>query len=302
MEIRVVFMGSPDFALPILEALHNSSSVVGVVTQPDRPTGRGRKIQSPPIKLLAEKLSIPVIQPQTLKDENALEQLRAWAPDVIVVAAFGQILRSNVLNFPNLGCVNVHASLLPRWRGASPIQAAIKNGDKTTGVTIMKMDKGLDTGPILTQRELCISDDINGGELTDKLAELGAELLIETLPSYIKGLIVPVQQNNESATSTSRIKKSEGSLDFSDTAINLVRKVRAYNPWPGTFFEFKDKNLKIHKAHVHESECNEPGGHFIVNGKPAIGTLEGLLVLDEVQPAGKTSMTGEAFLNGIQNW
>ncbi|MCJ7696566.1 MAG: methionyl-tRNA formyltransferase, partial [Anaerolineaceae bacterium] len=267
-------MGSPDFALPILKALHHSFLVVGVVTQPDRPGGRGRKIQSPPIKSLADRLAVPIIQPQTLKDENALLQIQAWAPDVIVVAAFGQILRSNVLNFPKFGCMNVHASLLPCWRGASPIQAAILNGDKTTGVTIMKMDEGLDTGPILTQREVSIPEDMTGGELSEKLADLGAELLVETLPLYIQGLIEPRQQNNGNATSTTRIKKSEGLLDFSDVAINLVRKVRAYNPWPGTFFGFMDRNLKIHKAHVHEIVCVEPYRHYIIDGKPAIGTSE----------------------------
>jgi len=302
MESRIVFMGSPDFALPILEALHHSSSVVGVVTQPDRPSGRGRRIQSPPIKLLAEKLSIPIIQPQTLKDGNAFKQIRMWAPDVIVVAAFGQILRTNVLNLPQFGCVNVHASLLPRWRGASPIHAAILNGDGITGVTIMKMDEGLDTGPILAQRYFSVKSDITGGELSDQLADLGAELLVETLPLYIQGLIEPVQQINENATTTNRLKKSEGLLDFSDVAINLVRKVRAFNPWPGTFFEFMDKNIKIHKAHVHKDVCIESGIHYVINGKPAIGTLEGLFVMDQVQPAGKLSMTGEAFLNGIKNW
>ena len=302
MDIRVVFMGSPEFALPILEALHQSVSVVGVVTQPDRPSGRGRNIQSPPIKLLAEKFAIPFIQPQTLKDEFAIEQIGKWAPDLIVVAAFGQILRANVLNLPPLGCVNVHASLLPRWRGASPIQAAILNGDSITGITIMKMDEGLDTGPILSQREFVIPDNITGGELSDTLSELGAELLMETLPHYAQGLIGPHQQDHAHATTTYRLKKSEGLLDFSKSAEDLVRKVRAYCPWPGTFFEFEGKTLKILSAHVAESKVVDPGAHYIVEGKPAIGAQGGLFVMDQVQPAGKKSMTGEAFLNGMKNW
>ncbi len=179
-------MGSPDFALPTLRALYESFNVVGVVTQPDRPAGRGREMRPPDVKVLAEELGLPIIQPKTLKSPEALAQLADWHPDVIVVAAFGQILRENVLTLPPFGCVNVHASLLPRWRGASPVQAAVLNDD-VSGVTIMQMGKGLDTGPILSQRAVDIPSDQTAGELFDELAELGAVLLVETLPGYLAG-------------------------------------------------------------------------------------------------------------------
>ena len=178
-------MGSPDFALSTLRALHENYPVVGVVTQPDRAAGRGRELKPPPVKTLALELGIPVIQPEKLREPEAMEQLRAWSPDVIVVAAFGQILRQDVLDLPKFGCINVHASLLPRWRGAAPINAAILHGDEETGITIMKMDAGLDTGPILTQRSVRIQPDETAGSLFETLSQLGADLLLETLPGYI---------------------------------------------------------------------------------------------------------------------
>src|ERR1041384_762811 len=184
---RVVFMGSPDFSLPTLKALAQNYEVVGVVTQPDRAAGRGRELKPPPVKVLAQELGIPIIQPEKLRQPEAMEQLHLWNPDLIVVAAFGQILRKDVLYLPRFGCVNVHASLLPRWRGAAPINAAILHGDEETGVTIMKMDVGLDTGPILTQRSIPLTRDDTAGSVFQKLSQLGADLLIETLPDYLSG-------------------------------------------------------------------------------------------------------------------
>ena len=178
MQPRIVFMGSPGFALPTLKALADHFPVVGVVTQPDRPAGRGRHLQPPPVKTLAQSMGLPLIQPQRLQDPDAMARLRAWAPELIVVAAFGQILRPEVLNLPPYGCLNVHASLLPRWRGAAPVQAAILHGDPETGVTIMKMDPGLDTGPIISQRATRIGSEDTGGALSDRLARLGAQLLL----------------------------------------------------------------------------------------------------------------------------
>jgi len=294
-------MGSPDFSLPTLRALDLVFNVVGVVTQPDRPAGRGRALQPPDVKVLAQSLGLPFIQPATLKDPDALSQLEAWSPDVIVVAAFGQILREYVLNLPRYGCVNVHASLLPRWRGAAPVQAAVLHDD-VTGVTIMKMDKGLDTGPILSQREYPIPDEMTAGTLFDELARMGAELLIETLPAYLEGKIQPQVQDDEKATYAPRLKKTDGELDLTQPAGDLSRKVRAFNPWPGTFQFFDGMRLKIHRAHRAAKHDAVPGNRYIVDDKPAWGTGAGLLVLDVVQAEGKRKTSGEAFLRGAKNW
>lgn len=301
MKPRIVFMGSPDFALPTLRALFESFNVVGVVTQPDRPAGRGREMRPPDVKALAEELGLPIIQPKTLKSPEALAQLADWHPDVIVVAAFGQILRENVLTLPPFGCVNVHASLLPRWRGASPVQAAVLNDD-VSGVTIMQMGKGLDTGPILSQRAVDIPSDQTAGELFDELAELGAVLLVETLPGYLAGDIKPQPQDDSLATYAPKIEKADGELDLSQPAALLARKVRAYYPWPGTYQYFEDRFLKIHRAYALPGERAVPGMRYIVADKPAWGTGEGLLVLEEVQLAGKSRVTGEAFLRGAKTW
>ena len=200
MNDRIVFMGSPEFALPSLTALARDFQVVGVVTQPDRPAGRGRELTPPPVKTLAQQFGLPIIQPERLKEPAAQQQLQDWAPDVIVVAAFGQILRSAVLGLPPHGCINVHASLLPRWRGAAPVQAAILNGDGETGITIMCMDAGVDTGGILSQRSQRIAPEDTGGSLSQRLAELGAALLVDTLPGYLRGDIQPQPQVDAVAT------------------------------------------------------------------------------------------------------
>lgn len=300
--LRVVFMGSPDFAVPTLEALAAHYPVVGVVTQPDRPAGRGQKLTPPPVKEAALRLGLPVIQPEKLSQPEALEQLRLWAPDVIIVAAFGQILRSDVLDLPRFGCINVHASLLPRWRGAAPIQAAILAGDRETGVTIMKMDTGVDTGPILAQRAIPIAPDETGGSLFEKLAHLGAELLLETLPRYVSGKIVPQPQPEEGITYAPMLKKEDGLLDFTQPAAALERRVRAMNPWPGAYFEWRGAPLKVLRAHVGEAPSPGPGRRLTVEGRPALGCGEGILILEEVQPAGKRPMSGKAFLAGARDW
>jgi methionyl-tRNA formyltransferase len=301
MTLRIVFMGSPDFALPTLKALESQFNVVGVVTQPDRPAGRGRKPQAPDVKKLAISLELPYIQPATLKDESALQQLNDWAPNVIVVAAYGQILRENVLNLPRFGCVNVHASLLPRWRGAAPVQAALLHDD-ITGVTIMKMDKGLDTGPILSQQSIPINDDMTAGKLFDQLAVMGADLLLETLPKYINGEIKPQLQDEENATYAPRLKKEDGMLDFSQPASFLARMVRAYNPWPGAYQFYDGTRLKVYKAHAVEQINAQPGARLIYKEKPAWGTGQGLLILDQVQAAGKSRLSGKGFLRGAKDW
>ncbi len=303
---RIVYMGSPDFAVLILEALSKHCSILGVVTQPDRPAGRGGTLKPPAVKEAALRLGLPVIQPEKLRQPEAMDQLRAWTPDVIVVAAFGQILRQDVLELPPFGCVNVHASLLPRWRGAAPIQAAILAGDAETGITIMKMDSGVDTGPIISQRSIPIAGDETGGSLFGKLSILGADLLVETLPRYLSREIIPQPQAEQGSTYAPMLKKGDGLLDFNQPAAALERCVRAMNPWPGAYFEWQGGPLKIHKAHtdfVFTYMFQPPGTHTVHDGLPAIyGGDNTMLVLDEVQPAGKKPMPGKAFLAGARNW
>jgi methionyl-tRNA formyltransferase len=230
-----------------------------------------------------------------------MQKLRDWNPDLIVVAAFGQILRPEVLNLPKYGCVNVHASLLPRHRGAAPIQAAVLAGDNVTGITIMLMDPGIDTGPMLSQRSIEILPVDTGGSLFEKLSVLGGELLLETLPRYLSGELQPQPQPAEGATYAPMLKKEDGLLDFSRPAIELERKVRAFSPWPGAFMEWRGAPLKIHKAHMGEGD-RETGKRVIVGGLPAVGAADGILVFDELQPAGKKSMPGKAFLAGNRDW
>jgi len=302
MKIPVVFMGSPDFALPALRTLVENYVINGVVTQPDKPSGRGRQLTSPPIKQEADRLGLPVIQPQKLRDPAALEVLRRWAPDLIVVAAYGQILRQEVLDLPRYGCVNVHASLLPRWRGAAPIQAAILAGDTETGITIMKMDAGLDSGPILSQRSIPITSEDTTDSLSEKLARLGADLLIETLPGYLSGSITPREQEESRVTKAPMLTRQQGELDFNQDAVFLARQVRAYHPWPGCYTTWQGQILKIHRAHALSTLAPSTGCRLIVEGKPAWGTAAGILVVDELQPAGKRSMPGAEFLRGTRNW
>jgi len=300
-------MGSPDFALPSLRALavrHGSQThaeVVGVVTQPDRASGRGRALKSPLVKALALELNLPLMQPEKLRQPDAMEQLRLWNPDLIVVAAFGQILKPDLLDLPRYGCINVHASLLPRWRGAAPVNAAILHGDEETGVTIMKMDVGLDTGPILTQRAIRLTRDDTAGSVFESLSRLGADLLIETLPDYLSGKITPRPQPEDGVTYAPMLKKEEGLLDFTRSAEELERRVRAFNPWPGAFMQIDGTFLKIHHAHA-EAGNESAGRRLIYLNHLAVGTGSGLLILDEVQPAGKKSMSGPAFLSGARDW
>ncbi len=302
MELKIVFMGSPDFALPTLQALSDHFQVQGVVTQPDRPAGRGKSLSPLPVKKLALELGLNIYQPRSLRTEESIQQIKEWNPDVIVVAAFGQILKKNVLTFPPYGCVNVHASLLPRWRGASPINAAILNGDQQTGVTIMKMDEGLDTGPIISMRSTPIDPQENAGELSDRLARLGGETIIEILPKYISGELTPTPQNDEDSTYAPMLSKKDGELDFSKDAEYLARQVRAYSPWPGTFTYWKNQPLKIHRAKASLSSQGKSNTRVIHNSLPAIYSGNGLLILEEVQPAGKRKMSGETFLNGARDW
>jgi methionyl-tRNA formyltransferase len=295
-------MGSPVFAVPALEELVKKYCVAGVITQPDRPSGRGGALSEPAVKTAALSLGIPVLQPEKISRPEALAKLIEWAPSLIVVAAFGQILRQTVLDLPTYGCVNVHGSLLPRWRGAAPIQAAILAGDDETGITIMKMDSGIDTGPILSQRSLPIVPDETSASLFEKMAPLGAELLMETLPGCLKGDLILQPQTEEDATYAPMLKKEDGRLDFTRPAIELERRVRAMNPWPGAFFVWQGKPLKVFRTHIYKENSPGAGQRFIQEGHPAVGTCDGSLVLDEIQPAGKKPRPGKAFLSGVRDW
>ncbi len=294
-------MGTPEFALPSLKMLCMRYPVVGVVTQPDRPAGRGRRLLASPVKQLALAEGIPVFQPERLKRLEAVERVRAWLPDLIVVAAFGQLLPPAVLETPRYGVLNVHASLLPRWRGAAPIQAAILAGDAVTGVTIMQLDAGLDTGPLLAKREVAIEPEETAGYLEERLAQLGAELLVEILPDYLAGNLRPQPQPEQGITVTRRLSKQAAALDWGRSAEELARQVRACAPQPGAYTMWGEQRLKVLQARaLQDAEWPEtqPGTVFIWQNLPAVVTAEGTLLLLQLQVAGKRPLNGAAFLRG----
>lgn len=294
----IIFMGTPDFAVPTLKALIEQHDVIGVVTQPDRPAGRRGDLKPPPVKVAAEAADIPVFQPEKLRRKSAIAELKEMGiPDLYVVAAFGQLLPQTVLDIPHQGCINVHGSLLPRWRGAAPLQAAIIAGDNETGITIMLMDAGLDTGPMLSKRAIPITDDETGESLHDKMAELGAELLIDTLPGYLDGTIQPVAQNDEATTYAPQISREDGNIDWTQPAAAIERRIRAFTPWPGTFSYWDGKQIKILGGRVLAGKG--PAGTVIEQDEViAVGTGDGLLALDEVQLAGKKRVPVAEFVNG----
>ncbi len=298
---RVVFMGTAAFAVPTLAALARAHEVVGVVTQPDRPAGRGRLLVAPPVKVEAERLGLPVLQSRSVKRAPVLEAISALRPEVIVVAAFGQLLPPALLDLPPRGCLNVHASLLPRHRGAAPVAAAILAGDDLTGVTIMLMDPGLDTGPILTRREEPIRPEDTTGTLTERLAGLGAELLTETLPHWLAGELAPRPQDEAAATYAPMLRKEQGAADWTLPALSLWRQCRAFNPWPTLYTSWGGRNLRILESRPIEGEA-APGQVRRVRlagaDWPAVGTAAGLLVLDRVQLEGRRAVSGREFLLG----
>jgi methionyl-tRNA formyltransferase len=294
---KIVFMGTPEFAVQTLQALIQHHEVIGVVTQPDRPAGRNQQIQMSPIKQVALDAAIPVFQPEKLRKAEAIAELKQWIPDAYVVAAFGQLLPQTVLDIPQYGSINVHASLLPRWRGAAPIQAVIRAGDHESGVTIMKMDAGLDTGPMLSQRAIPLADDETGESLHDKLAVIGAELLIDTLPGYFSGAIQPQAQEEAGVTYAPQIKKEDGIIDWAQDAESIERLVRAFTPWPGTSTSWKGQPLKIRSGRAATGKA-EPGRVVNTPNGIAVGTGNGLFVLKEIQLAGRKAMPAEEFVKG----
>lgn len=299
---RIVFMGTPDFAVPSLQALHQHHTVVGVVTQPDKAAGRGQKLVFSPVKQFALEAGLPLIQPHKLREPEAQAQLAAWQPDLIVVAAFGQILKPTVLNLPPRGCINVHASLLPRWRGAAPIAASILAGEAETGCTLMQMDVGLDTGPMLSRRAEPIKTDDTTATLTARLARLGADLLIETLPLVLSGALTPQPQDDALATYAPQLKKEDGHLNFAQTAAELERRVRAFTPWPGTFALWNGQPLKILKVSIAADVRGERGTVVQTPRGVAVACAEGGLWLEVIQPAGKKTMPAVDFARGARDF
>lgn len=293
----VVFMGTPDFAVPALRLLMQHHTVLAVVTQPDRPAGRNRQLQASPVKQAAEGAGVPVFQPEKIRRPEAIEALQAWPADLFIVAAFGQILPQTVLDLPRFGSLNIHASLLPRWRGAAPIQAAVRAGDAVSGITIMRMDAGLDTGPILTQREIALAPDETGASLHDRLSMLGGELLIDTLPGYLGGSFLPQPQDDALATLAPRIQKDEGRVDWSRPAAGIDRTVRAFTPWPGTFTAWGGKLLKVVSG-APGAGCAEPGRVVLSDGVLAIGTGDGLYLPSRLQLEGRAAVSAAEFVRG----
>lgn len=295
--MKIIYMGTPDFAVPALKALASSEhEVCAVFTQPDKPRGRKMILTPPDVKVCAQSLGIPVYQPESMKNSDALGIINQYNPDVIVVAAYGKILPKAVLDAPKFGCVNIHGSLLPKYRGAAPIQQSVLNGDKVTGITTMLMDVGLDTGDILLTEETEIGENETSGELFDRLAVLGGELILKTLSALEKGEITPKKQDESLATHTSKIDKSLCPIDFSKSAFEVYNKVRGLNPWPVATTKICGKNVKVYSTRLC-TKCGKSGE--VLSTKPLVVACgEKSIEILEIQPEGKKRMTADAFLAG----
>lgn len=304
--MRILFMGSPAFAAHPLEALVTAGhTIVAVVTQPDRPSGRDRRLSPPPVKLAAEALGLPVLQPETLRDPAVVAQLATLAPEVGVVAAYGEILRKAVLNLPPLGYLNIHPSLLPLHRGPTPVAGALMAGDQETGVSLMRLDPGMDSGPILAQAVVPLTATARAGLLTDSLFRLGAQILVEVLPRYAAGEVVPVAQDHSQASVTRLLRKEDGLIDWALPALVIERIVRAYDPWPGATTSYRGQGLRLLAASVVPTWVGpEPVGTIVGRtsvGAPLVATGSGALALHEVHLAGRRPMAGAAWLGGLQD-
>ncbi len=296
--MRIVFIGTGEIGVPTLQALLKSEhEIVGVMTQPDKPVGRAQLVEPPPIKKVVAARKMPVLQPPRIKDPRAIEDIRALKPDVIVVMAYGQILPRGVLEIPKIACLNLHASLLPRWRGAAPIQAAIAAGDRETGITVMYMDEGLDTGDILLQRTIDIVPADTGGSLHDRLARVAPEALLASLELLAKASASRIPQDNAFATYAPKLKREDGRIDWSDPAEAIERKIRAFDPWPCAFMEFDGRNLKVFSAVIVDLR-GMPGEILRSEKELVVAAGEGALSLGEVQLEGKRRMSAAEFLRG----
>jgi len=296
-------MGTPDFAVPALHAVHTAGhDIVLVVTQPDRPRGRGRKVEPPPVKKAAEKLGLAVIQPDNLRNENAKQALRAADADLFIVVAFGHLLRESVLRMPKLGCINVHSSLLPKYRGPAPIQWAVINGDTETGVTTMLIDKGLDTGDMLMTAREPIGPSDTAGDLHDRLAQRGADLLVRTLQAFSNGTIRRTPQEHSAATYAPLLKKTDGLIDWKKPAARIEPFIRGMSPWPGAFTFWKNTRLKIYRAEVPAAQRNALPGTVLESrpGHLTVATGDGALSILELQSASGSRLPVSEFLRGFR--
>lgn len=303
--LRIIFAGTPDFAARHLDALLSSEhQIVGVFTQPDRPAGRGKKLMPSPVKVLAEEKGIPVFQPVSLRPQENQQLIADLRADIMVVVAYGLILPKAVLEMPRLGCLNVHGSLLPRWRGAAPIQRALWAGDTETGITIMQMDVGLDTGDMLYKLSCPITAEDTSATLYDKLAQLGPQGLLATLTHIATGTATPEVQDEEQVTYAEKLSKEEARLDWSLPAAQLERCIRAFNPWPMSYFVIDDQPVKVWKASVINTPAKAEPGTIIEANKQGIqiATAEGILNLESLQPAGKKAMNTQDLLNSRREW
>ncbi|WP_049292620.1 methionyl-tRNA formyltransferase [Franconibacter helveticus] len=303
--LRIIFAGTPDFAARHLDALLSSAhQIVGVFTQPDRPAGRGKKLMPGPVKVLAQQHAIPVFQPVSLRPAENQQLIADLEADVMVVVAYGLILPKAVLDMPRLGCINVHGSLLPRWRGAAPIQRSLWAGDKETGVTIMQMDAGLDTGDMLYKLACPITAQDTSASLYDKLAQLGPQGLLATLDQLSEGSAQPEVQNESLVTYAEKLSKEEAKLDWSLSAAQLERCIRAFNPWPVSYFLVDEQPVKVWQASVIEAATAKKPGTIIEANKNGIqvATAEGILNLETLQPAGKKAMSAQDLLNSRREW
>ena len=297
--MRIVFMGTPEFAVPSLKALAESrDEVAALVAQPDKPKGRGLKPAPPPTKIVAEQFGIPVLQPSGIRTEEFLNELAALNPDLICVAAYGKILPKAVLELPRFGCLNVHASLLPKYRGAAPVNWAIVRGEKVTGITIMQMDEGMDTGDILLKREMPIDYDDTGETLTEKLSLAGAELLLQAIAELKKGYLQPLKQDETAATYAPMLKKEDGRVDWSKPAGEIRNQIRGMLPWPGAYTYSNEKMIKIYKAAVAEGEGKQGEVIDAPQGVLRVMTGEGALDILELQLEGGKRLDAKAFLSG----
>ncbi len=299
---RVLFYGSPDFAIPTLQALIDSPfRPIAVVTQPDARAGRGRSLRPPPIKQLAAAHDIPALQPAKLRDRAAIAQIASLRPDLQIVAAYGQLIPTEILDLPSHGSLNVHASLLPRWRGASPISAAILHGDTETGVSIMLVDEHEDTGDILRQQTTPVRPTENAGDLSDRLAQMGARLLLETIPDWLNGAIQPIPQDSDRITRARRVKKSQGRIDWHQSAEQASRHIRAYTPWPAAATTLDQTPIRVTLATCsHAADQNPPGTILQAGTTIDVATADGVLHIHRLQRAGKRELSAEEFARGTR--
>ena len=295
---NIIFMGTPDFSVPVLKGLIENYNVIGVVTQPDKPVGRKGELQKSPVKLVAEENNIKVFQPAKIRIEY--EDILKLNPDMIVTCAYGQIIPKEILDFPKYGCINVHASLLPKYRGGAPIHRAIINGEKETGITIMYMDVGMDSGDIIAQEKVKIDDNITVGELHDELSELGRDLLLKTLPSIFEGTNERIVQDQDKVSFGYIIKREDELVDFNDTTINVHNKIRGLSPFPCSYAELDNKVVKLYKSEIGKSNSNETPGTIIKLYDDGLGvkTKDGEIIIKELQFEGKKRMLVSNYLNG----